>query len=84
MKPGIYSTMRDLLGFKTERFDSHGVKVVFDYPDCTRTYDGREWTVVAKPAFVAMLDGELKEIGWQNFSHLGINERHHLRMGEVI
>jgi hypothetical protein len=24
--------------------------VVFNYPDCTRTYDGRVWTVQAKPS----------------------------------
>ena len=42
---------RDCLGH-TLRRDEEGPRVtwtvVFDYPDCQRTFDGAKWTVVVK------------------------------------
>lgn len=45
----IYSTSRDLISHRVERESEHNYRVVFDYPDCTRTFDGRQWTVQDKP-----------------------------------
>jgi len=42
---------RDLLSHhitQTGEFPKTTFTVVFDYPDCTRTFDGREWAVTAK------------------------------------
>jgi len=43
---------RDCLGHHIEtsgEFPKTKFTVVFDYPECTRRFDGREWTVEAKP-----------------------------------
>lgn len=45
----VYSVARDLIDHKVERESAHNFKVTFDYPDCTRTFDGRSWTVQARP-----------------------------------
>ena len=34
---------------KPDPMSDHNFIVTFDYPDCTRTYDGRAWSVQPKP-----------------------------------
>ena len=67
MKPSIYTTLRDLISHKVEKLGEHGAIVHFDYPDCTRSFDGRDWTVVAKPAFIKSLNDSLQAVGANSF-----------------
>lgn len=47
------ATQRNLISYSLRR-DEDGPRVtwvaVFDYPDCTREFDGHGWTVTPKPA----------------------------------
>lgn len=51
MKLSPTPTQRNLLSHKvviTGEMPRRDIVVHFDYPDCTRTFDGAHWTVTAK------------------------------------